>query len=438
MRHGSGRALRLNGLGAGIMLAAVAGAGCTSAARGAPPDEHDAPAAADSQHRSVAAGAIGTRLDPARLERMRDTVRALLDRGVADSVFPGAVAVVGRRDGTLFTATAGHLDWAPSPPVDEHTIWDLASLSKVVGTTTAIAHMVERGLVDLDAPVQRYLPAWRHPGAEGVTVRHLLTHTSGLPPFRALPMDIGPDSTRKLLYAIPLDSAPGRRMAYSDIGFVLLADVAEAASGTSIDRYLRAHVFARLGMSSTTYNPPPALLARIAPTETQAFRGGQVRGIVHDERAWRLGGVAGHAGLFSSARDLALYSRMLLNEGALGDVRVLSPAIVRQFTGYVDRSFSNRALGWQKPERPAMRFTGPSSAWAGSMASDLAFGHTGFTGTSMLVDPERDLFVILLTNRVNPSRDRAPARISALRRTLADAIMSLATQVPATPATSPE
>ena len=412
-------------------------AACTPGARGAPPEDHDTRAAAAAHNPPVANGVVPSLVDPAVLARMQDTVNAILARGVADSVFPGAVVAVGRRDGVVLFASAGRLDWAPSPAPDERTLWDIASLTKVVGTTTAIAQLVERGVVALDAPVQRYLPRWRHPGAEAVTVRHLLTHTSGLPPFRAFPMDIGPDSTRTLFYGVPLDTVPGAKLAYSDIGAFLLGEIVQAVTGLPLDRYLPLNVFGPLRMHETTFNPDSSLLHRVAPTERQEFRGGLVRGIVHDERAWRLGGVSAHAGLFSSAADLARFARMMLHEGALDGARVMRPETVRRFTAHADREYSNRGLGWQKPARGDMRFTGPSAAWAGTLAPDAAYGHTGFTGTSILVEPERDLFVILLTNRVNPSRDRQPARIGAVRATLADAIMSLVAPPPGASAPSP-
>jgi CubicO group peptidase (beta-lactamase class C family) len=368
------------------------------------------------------AGAADARpLPEATLRRLRDTVRHVLDAATADRAFPGAIAVVGNRDGVLAEYAVGRIDWDPAAPKpDARTIWDLASLTKVLATTSAIMQLVEQGKVSLDAPVQRYLTEWTGPGREAVTIRHLITHSSGLPPFKVFPMDASADSTRKLFLGVPLDSAPGARMAYSDIGFVLLGLVVERVSGETLDRYVARHLYEPLGMRDTYYRPPASELARVAPTETQAFRGGQVRGIVHDERAWRMDGVAGHAGLFSTAADLALIARAYLNGGALGGARVFAESTVTRFTSYADSTYSNRGLGWQKPERPGMRFTGPSAAWGGRSASSRAFGHTGFTGTSIWIDPERDLFVVLLTNRVNPTRDNP--RITPVRARLADAV----------------
>jgi CubicO group peptidase (beta-lactamase class C family) len=363
---------------------------------------------------------------------LRDAIRAdlqrVLDRAHVDSAFPGAYAVVGTRDGIIAEYGAGQLDWAPSPRPDAHTIWDLASLSKVVGMTTAIMQLVEQGRVDLDAPVQRYLPDWTGPNKERVTLKHLITHTGGLPPDQppgSKPYDEithNPDSVAMLMFSTPLDTLPGVRMVYSDIGAYLLGKIVERVSGQKLDVYLHDHVFQPLGMTETMYNPPASLLPRIAPTEFDPRRGGLVRGKVHDERSYYLGGVSAHAGIFSSGHDLARFARMYLHNGTLDGVRILQPATIARFTAYVDSTFSDRGLGWQKPDLPGMKFASPSAAWAGHSMSTRAFGHTGFTGTSIGIDPQRDLFIILLTNRVNPTRNNN--KITEVRRQLADAVVS--------------
>jgi CubicO group peptidase (beta-lactamase class C family) len=347
--------------------------------------------------------------------RLTDTLRTVLERAVRDSAFPGAIAVVGSHAGTLATVAAGRLDWNEETVPDEHTLWDLASLTKVVGTTSAMMRLVGEGRVELDSPVQRYLPQWTVPGAERVTIRHLLLHTSGLRAHRPLYTETSDAaSARALVYATPLDTVPGARTLYSDLGIILLGDVIERVTGEAIDAYLRRTVFQPLGMGETMYRPPPELLPRIAPTEVDPWRGRHIRGEVHDENAFRLGGVAPHAGLFSSAHDLARFARMYLNDGRLDSAQVLDPAMIALFTRAADRSFSTRALGWDTPD-------GRNSA--GSLMSDRAFGHTGFTGTSIWIDPSADVFVLLLTNRVNPSR--ANMRIAAVRRAVADAAMSV-------------
>src|ERR1051326_3377586 len=224
------------------------------------------------------------------------------------------------------------------------------------------------------------------------------------------------------MFATPLDTTPGVQMVYSDIGAYMAGRVLEKVSGETLDAYVHAHVFEPAGMHETMYKPPASLLDRIAPTEVDPRRGGLVRGKVHDERAYYLGGVSAHAGIFSSTHDWARFAQMYLNDGVIDGTRILPSAQIRQFTSYVDSTFSNRGIGWQKPDLPGMKFTSPSAAWAGSRMSTRAFGHTGFTGTSIAIDPPHDIFIILLSNRVNPTR--ANNKITAVRRQLADAVMS--------------
>ena len=353
-----------------------------------------------------------------------DSLSRLLRSAVADSAFPGGYAVVGDSRGVLARVGAGRIDWAPNAPIpDQHTLWDLASLTKVLATTTAVAQLVEQGKVDLDAPAQRYLPDWTGAGKEGVTVRHLLTHTSGLPAFRPYDRQTkNRDSIAALLFATELERAVGERMVYSDIGAFVLGEIIERVSGETLDDYFVRHVATPLKLRETMFSPPATVRARVAPTEIDTLRGGLVRGAVHDERAYYLGGVAAHAGLFGSAHDLARFAMMMLRGGALDGVRILQPQTIATFTVYADPAFSNRALGWQKRERPGMPFRS-GAAWGGEKMSISSYGHTGFTGTSIGIDPERDLFVILLTNRVNPTRNNP--RITAVRVAVTDAVVSV-------------
>jgi len=353
-------------------------------------------------------------LTAGRMAALSDTVRRVLDKALRDSAFPGAYAVVGNHLGVLAAYGVGRLDWAPSPPPDENTLWDLASLTKVVGTTTAVMQLVETGVIALDAPVRHYLPEWSGPGKGRVTVRHLLTHSSGLPAWRGLrEQATNPAEALALVYATPLDTAPGVRMVYSDLGVIILGRVVERASGERLDLYLERRVFAALAMRSTGFRPDSMLRDRIAPTEYDSVRGRLVHGEVHDENAYLLGGVSAHAGLFSTAHDLTRFARMYLNGGELDGVRILAPATIAEFTRVQDARLSNRALGWETP-------TGGNSA--GHRMSGRSFGHTGFTGTSLWIDPARDAFVLLLSNRVNPSRENR--RIVAVRVLLADAVMA--------------
>ena len=382
-----------------ILAAAVLTAACT--AQNPPPDVGAGPEATTA----TAAAA------PTMASVIGDTLRQVMARAQADSAFPGAIAVVGRADGILAVHAVGTTDWGGNVPVDDRTLWDIASLTKVAGMTSAMMQLVEAGRVQLELPVQRYLPEWKGPTKDKVTVRHLLTHTSGLPAFR--PYDqitTRADSIAALIMAEPLTWAPGDTMVYSDLGAFLLGRIVERVSGESLDQYVVRHVFAPLGMTETRYNPPAEWKARIAPTEIDSLRGGKVHGVVHDERAYYLGGVSAHAGIFSSAHDLARLARAYLNEGTLDSVRVFSPATIATFTA---RQRGSRALGWEKP-------TGRNSA--GTRLSERAFGHTGFTGTSIWIDPARDLFVILLSNRVNPTR-RNP-RIVPVRTALIDGVVA--------------
>ncbi|HSD32487.1 MAG TPA: serine hydrolase domain-containing protein [Gemmatimonadales bacterium] len=351
-----------------------------------------------------------------------------------DSAFPGAVVAVGRHGRLALLAAAGHYGTDDPRPVDPQTIYDLASLTKVIGLTTACMTLVAEGRLDLDAPVRAYVPEFRGPDKERVTIRHLLTHASGLPAWRPLFREARDRRTAlALVDTTPLDSVPGSHFVYSDLGAILLMQVVERITGERIDHYLTRRVFEPLGMTSTRYLPPGSWRDRLAPTEIDtAFRHRLIRGEVHDENAGRMGGVSGHAGLFSTAPDLARFAAWLLDtygreQGARSSSLTASdthPApcsalcvssdVVVQFTRRQGiPPGSTRALGWDTPSD-----SGYSSA--GKKLSRASFGHTGFTGTSIWMDPERDLFVILLTNRVNPTR--ANTKILQVRATVADLV----------------
>ncbi|MCC6929559.1 MAG: serine hydrolase [Gemmatimonadaceae bacterium] len=345
------------------------------------------------------------------------TLQSRLDGAVRDAVrdgaFPGAIAVVGSKDGILAMSSGGQLD-ANDPSVpNERTIWDLASLTKVIGMTSAMERLVQGGKVDLEAPVQRYLPDWTGPGKDQVRVRHLLTHSAGLPSWRPLYKEATtPAQAMALVLATQLDTIPGARMVYSDLGAILLGEIVRRVSGAPLDVFVTREVFAPLGMRETGWRPAPSLKPRIAPTEIDPWRQRHLRGEVHDENAYALGGMTGHAGLFSTAADLTRLARMYLGYGQLDGVRVLDSTTIARFTSRPESSLSNRALGWEKPN---------GSNSAGHRMSPAAFGHTGFTGTSVWIDPGNDIFVILLTNRVNPTRENR--KIGQVRIAVADAVM---------------
>ena len=359
---------------------------------------------------SLAAPAVPG-ITPEQALRLRDSVRAVLTRAISDSAFPGGYAAVGTADGVIAEYGVGRLDILDASRPSATTIWDLASLTKVIGTTSALMQLVGSGRVALDSPVVRYLPAWKAPRAELITVRHLLSHSSGMPAWRALYKEAAtPEEAELQLFATSPDTVPGVRYVYSDLGFILLGKLVEQVSGERLAHYDSAHLFAPLGMSDTRYLPPASLLPRIAPTEQDPWRQRKVRGEVHDENAVRLGGVSGHAGLFSTGQDLTRFARMYLHHGILDGVRIFDSATVAVFTHMQDSTISRRALGWETP-------TAGNSA--GSRLSPLAFGHTGFTGTSLWMDPATGVFVLLLTNRVNPTRENR--KIGAVRTALANA-----------------
>jgi CubicO group peptidase (beta-lactamase class C family) len=344
-----------------------------------------------------------------RLESIDRVVR----RGIKAGGYPGAAVVVGRQGAAVYQKGFGALSWGSEAPAvtSDRTIYDLASLSKVIGTTTAIMVLYDEGRVDLDAPVVTYLPAFAGGAKDRVTVRQLLTHRSGLPAGRDLwRIAYSPDQAKAAVLATPLECAPGACFIYSDIGADVLGMIAETVSGQSLDRLLDERVFGPLGMNDTFYRPADSLLYRVAPTELVSPRGYALRGQVHDENAHALGGVAGHAGLFSTAADLSVFAQMMLNGGSFNGVRILSDSAVSLFTR---RAAGTRALGWD---------TCSGEGGCGQFLTGRAYGHTGFTGTSIWIDPDREMFVILLTNRVHAARARRPAKVIAdVRADLADA-----------------
>ncbi len=343
---------------------------------------------------------------------------ALLQSSVEADAFPGAVLAVGLRDTVEFVAV-GHYGDDDSRQVDDSTVYDLASLTKVIGLTTAVMLLVADGAIDLDAPVNGYLPAFAGPGKEDVTVRHLLTHTAGLEGWRPLHLETGTkDEAIDSVMAATLQSVPGERYVYSDFGAITLGLIVEQVSGTSLDVFLADRVFGPLGMEWTRYRPPSEWINRITPTELDPWREGVVRGEVHDENAARLEGVAGHAGLFSIVPDLAKFAIWMLDayHGRLSaESQPFLPAdLVQAFTSrQPGPEGSTRALGWDTPSE-----TGSS---AGTMMSRTSFGHTGFTGTSIWIDPDAELFVILLTNRVHPTRENRA--VLGLRGPVADSVV---------------
>jgi CubicO group peptidase (beta-lactamase class C family) len=342
-----------------------------------------------------------------------ETIDRIVKRGMTAGGYPGAAVVVGRRGYSVFEKGYGRLGWTSgsNAVVPDESIYDLASLTKVVGTATAAMILFDEGRLDIEAPVSKYLPEFAGTNKDAVTIRHLLTHTSGLPAGKDLRrLAENARHARSIVLSTPLVCKPGACQVYSDLGPNVLAFAIEEITGQGIDTFLEERVFTPLGMNDTHFRPDPAQRDRIAPTEVSSPRGYPVRGEVHDENAWALGGVAGHAGLFSTAADLSLFAQMMLNRGTYNGVRIVSDSAVTRFT---TRTTGTRALGWD---------TSSGEGSAGVHMSERAYGHTGFTGTSLWIDPDRDLFVVLLTNRVHAARARRPAKVIAdVRADLADA-----------------
>ncbi len=351
-------------------------------------------------------------------ENAFDETKKLLEGFVENKAFPGASLVVGYKGSIVLDDGAGRLEYSDkSPKVTENTIYDLASVSKAVGTTTAAMMLVESGRLLLDARVQDYLPEFKGTNKDRVRVRDLLAHSAGLPAFLPLYKENkGYRQMLKAIYDTPLTYEPGTRTEYSDLGMILLGEIISRAVGQPLNRFLAGRLFGPLGMKSTFYNPPKSLLSRIAPTENDPWRGRTIRGEVHDENAYAMGGVAGHAGLFSSTHDLALFAQMMLNGGIYDHRRYLNPNVIQRFTAAAAGNESSRALGWGKPS--------PSN-WTGKVFSPSAFGHTGFTGTSIWIDPERQMFIVLLTNRVHPTRENL--KIDEARQVLCESVVRAVT-----------
>jgi serine-type D-Ala-D-Ala carboxypeptidase len=356
-----------------------------------------------------------------------DAVDAAVEAGVASKAFPGGVLAVGL-DGTVAHLRAfGRLSYdADAASVVTDTLYDLASLTKVVATTTLSMILVDEGKLDLDARVRAYFPTFSGPAKEGVTVRQLLTHSGGLLWWAPLYKELkGKDAYLERIVAMDLAYEPGTKSVYSDLGIILLGDILERVGGAPFEDLARQRVLAPLGMKDAQYRPPATLLPGIAPTENDPWRGRVVRGEVHDENALALGGVAPHAGLFATAPELSHLAEMLLDGGSYGGKRIVSRATVELFTARAGVPGSSRALGWDTPTDEAVERSStpgqPGFSSAGSLFSARSFGHTGFTGTSMWMDPDRDVYVVLLTNRVHPTRENNA--IGGVRARVADAVV---------------
>lgn len=373
------------------------------------------------------AASVTAAFDADRLARIDDLVNA----AIVQHRLPGAVVLVGRHGGVGYRRAFGHRGLVPvveSMTLD--TMFDLASLTKVVATTTSVMMLMEEGRIRLTDPVARYIPEFAKYGKQGITIRHLLTHMSGLRPDLDLSAEFDGYDTAvaRSCEEVP-EAPPGERFEYSDINFLLLGDIVARVSGKPLNQFVTDKIFRPLGMHDTTFLPPSAAIPRIAPTEPCTPLGwpcespgeSMLRGVVHDPTARRMGGVAGHAGLFSTADDLAIFCRMLLGRGIVGTTRILSPLTVAKMTSVATPPGirNARGLGWD--------LDSTYSANRGDLLPIGSFGHTGFTGTSLWIDPLTDMFVVFLSNRVHPD---GKGDVSALRGQVATVAASALTNVP--------
>lgn len=359
--------------------------------------------------------------------RLAQALDGLLAEQIARHAFPGASLAIGFRNQMVFQKAYGKLDYSPkSLLATPETLYDLASLTKVVTATTLAMQLVEQGQLKLNYPVHRFLRSFQGGGREKITIKHLLTHSSGLPAHLPLYKDTqGKRAFVEKIQQVPLESEPGTKAVYSDLGIILLGDIIERITAQPLDQLALKQIFQPLGMAHLIFNPKPRASAMIAPTEKDPWRGRLLRGEVHDENAYAMGGVSAHAGLFGTSGDLAIFCQMLLNGGIYDHHRIVRRSILEQFTSRQDfPKGSSRALGWDTPSEGSS---------AGSLLSPSSFGHTGFTGTSLWIDPKRELFVILLTNRVHSTRENNSIR--EVRRMVADAVaMAVDEVVGSTPA----
>jgi len=362
---------------------------------------------------------------------------AIIEEGIAQKKLPGAVVLVGRKGKVVWQKAYGARALEPSrEPMSVDTIFDLASLTKVVATATSVMILVERGKVRLSDPISVYIPELKGEGREKITVEQLLTHRSGYAPdFDLREQWVGYDEAIKRLIKEPLRNPPGTRFVYSDINFIALGEIVHRVGGMPLNQFAQKNIFGPLGMRDTGFTPTASLKMRIAPTEKRrgqlsylgdsAANAGSdgdlwLRGQVHDPTSYRMSGVAGHAGLFSTASDLAIYCQMILNEGQYRGVRVLSPASVAEMTRprLVNGTGGTRGLGWD--------INTSFSSNRGDLFPLGSFGHTGFTGTSIWIDPASQMFLIFLSNRVHPD---GKGDVGPLRGRVASVVAAAVTDV---------
>ena len=343
-------------------------------------------------------------------------VDEIIQSAIIDSAFPGAVVLVSKEGKIIYEKAFGQLTYDDtSATITINTIYDIASLTKVIATTTSVMICYDKNLFLLDDPVVKYLPEFSENGKEKVTIKNLLLHNSGLPAFKRYYENYSSaEEVIKDIYKMPLSYETGSKSVYSDLGFITLAKIIEQLTGKGFDVFCKEEIFMPLQMNSTLFNPPDSLIYKIAPTEYDKYwRNKLIWGEVHDETAALLNGVAGHAGLFSTANDISKLLQMLLNGGTFNGHQIIKPETVKLFTTrYSDKS--TRALGWDTKSE--------EKSSAGNLFDITSFGHTGFTGTSVWIDPTKKLFVVFLTNRIYPTRENK--KLYKIRPVLHDAVIN--------------
>lgn len=347
-----------------------------------------------------------------------ERIDRIMGNGIEQGVFPGGVVLVRHRNDIVVHEAYGHAvthrdaHTIASDPVATRpaTVYDLASITKVF-TATCVMRLVDEKKLQLDHRVARHLPGFGTNGKANITVRQLLAHVAGLPNLRLWEDAPTVEARFRSIMAAPPGFPPGTALEYSDSNFIILGKLIEAVDGRSLDQAMRTRVLDPLGLDHTRYGPLAGPAADVAATEDESYVGrGMVRGEVHDENAWSLGGVAGHAGLFGTALDLSIFGQMYPDGGVHDGARVLRVETVAEMTRNQIGALGNRGLGWQAD----------ASHYMGGLASPQTYGHTGFTGTSIVIDPRRDLVIVLLTNRVHPSRHGPD--VNLVRGAVADAV----------------
>ena len=326
--------------------------------------------------------------------RRLNVIDEIVAEGLSREKMPGCVVLVGHRGHTVFHKAYGQRQLQPvKAAMLPDTVFDLASLTKPIATATSVMSLIEQGKLSLDDTVAKHIPEFANNGKEEISIRQLLTHMGGLIPDNSMrDYQDGPTEAMRRVFELKPTAVPGEKFMYSDVGFIVLAELVKRITGEDVNKYSQRVIFGPWQMNETGFLPSPELASRAAVTEQREGR--WMQGEVHDPRSYALGGVAGHAGLFSTAADLAKYAQALINGGTLDGVRVLKPETVALMGSPVQVSSGLRTPGWD------MR--SPYSSNRGDLLSAAAFGHGGFTGTALWIDPEQQLFVVFLSNRVHP------------------------------------